>query len=53
MLAGGWDRVVSFCNPDAIAEQIIGLLDKDVERHAMRKNVYTFSREAVWTLHPF
>jgi hypothetical protein len=31
-----------------MAEQIIDLLDNDVERHAMRKKAYTFSREAVW-----
>ena len=48
MLAEGRGRIVPFRNPDAIAEQIIELLDNDVERHAMRKNAYTFSREAVW-----
>jgi hypothetical protein len=31
-----------------MAEQIIDLLDNDVERHAMRKKAYTFSRDAVW-----
>jgi glycosyltransferase involved in cell wall biosynthesis len=48
MLAEGRGRIVPFRNPDAIAEQIIGLLDNDVERHAMRKKAYTFSREAIW-----
>jgi glycosyltransferase involved in cell wall biosynthesis len=48
MLAEGRGRIVPFQNPDAIAEQIVGLLDNDVERHAMRKKAYTFSREAVW-----
>jgi glycosyltransferase involved in cell wall biosynthesis len=48
MLAEGRGRIVPFRNPDAIAEQIIGLLDNDIERHAMRKKAYTFSREAVW-----
>jgi len=48
MLAEGRGLIVPFRNPDAIAEQIIGLLDNDVERHAMRKKAYTFSREAVW-----
>jgi glycosyltransferase involved in cell wall biosynthesis len=48
MLAEGRGRIVPFRNPDALAEQIIGLLDNDVERHAMRKKAYTFSREAVW-----
>jgi glycosyltransferase involved in cell wall biosynthesis len=48
MLAEGRGRIVPFRNPDAMAEQIIRLLDNDVERHAMRKKAYTFSREAVW-----
>jgi glycosyltransferase involved in cell wall biosynthesis len=48
MLAEGRGRIVPFSNPDAMAEQIIELLDNDVERHAMRKKAYTFSREAVW-----
>jgi len=48
MLAEGRGRIVPFSNPDAMAEQIVGLLDNDVERHAIRKKAYTFSREAVW-----
>jgi hypothetical protein len=48
MLADGRGRIVPFRNPGAMAEQIIDLLDNDVERHAMRKKAYTFSREAVW-----
>jgi glycosyltransferase involved in cell wall biosynthesis len=48
MLAEGRGRIVPFRNPDAIAEQIVELLDNDVERHAIRKKAYTFSREAVW-----
>lgn len=48
MLADGRGCIVPFSNPDAIAEQIIDLLDNDVARHAMRKKAYTFSREAVW-----
>jgi glycosyltransferase involved in cell wall biosynthesis len=48
MLAEGRGRIVPFNNPDAMAEQIIGLLDNDVERNAMRKKAYTFSRDAVW-----
>jgi glycosyltransferase involved in cell wall biosynthesis len=48
MLAEGRGRIVPFNDPDAMAEQIIDLLDNDVERHAMRKKAYTFSREAVW-----
>ena len=48
MLAEGRGRIVPFRDPEAIAEQIIELFDNDVERHAMRKKAYTFSREAVW-----
>ena len=48
MLAEGRGKIVPFNNPDAMAEQIISLLENDVERHAMRKKAYTFSREAVW-----
>jgi len=48
MLADGRGRIVPFHNPGTIAEQIIDLLDNDVERHAMRKKAYTFTREAVW-----
>ena len=31
-----------------MAAQIIDLLDNDVDRHAMRKKAYMFSRDAVW-----
>ncbi len=48
MLAEGRGRIVPFHDPDAIAKQIIDLLDNDVERHAMRKKAYIFSRSAVW-----
>jgi glycosyltransferase involved in cell wall biosynthesis len=48
MLAEGRGIIVPFRNPDAIAEQIIDLLDNDVNRHAIRKKAYTFCREAIW-----
>ncbi len=48
MLAEDRGRIVPFRNPDAMAEQIIDLLDNDVDRHAMRKKAYMFSRDAVW-----
>jgi hypothetical protein len=48
MLAEGRGRIVPFSDPETMAEQIIDLLDNDVERHAMRKKAYTFTREAVW-----
>ncbi len=48
MLAEGRGRIVPFRNPDAVAEQIIDLLGSDVDRHAIRKKAYMFSRDAVW-----
>ena len=48
MLAEGRGIIVPFKNPDAMAEQIIDLLDNDTNLHTMRKKAYTFSREAIW-----
>ncbi len=48
MLAEGRGRIVPFNNPDAMAQQISGLFDNDIERHGMRKKAYTFTRDAVW-----
>ena len=48
MLAEGRGIIVPFNNPGAMAEQIIGLLNNDTERHMIRKKAYTFSREAIW-----
>ena len=48
MLAEDRGRLVPFNDPDAMAVQIIDLLDNDVIRHAMRKKAYVFSRDAVW-----
>jgi hypothetical protein len=48
MLAEDRGRLVPFNDPDAMAAQIIDLLDNDVARHAMRKKAYVFSRDAVW-----
>ena len=48
MLAEDRGRLVPFNDPDAMAAQIIDLLDNDVARHAMRKKAYMFSRDAVW-----
>ena len=48
MLAEGRGRIVPFRNPDAMAEQIIDLLGSDVDRHAIRKKAYMFSRDAIW-----
>jgi glycosyltransferase involved in cell wall biosynthesis len=40
--------IVPFESPEAIAEAVIGLLDSDGERHAMRKRAYLHSRETIW-----
>ena len=49
MLAEGRGRIVPFSNPDAMAAQIVDLLDNHLDRHAMRKKAYIFSRDAVWS----
>ncbi|MHC5059237.1 MAG: glycosyltransferase family 4 protein, partial [Planctomycetota bacterium] len=48
MLDNGRGRIVPFKSPDAMAEQIIDLLDNDLQRHAIRKKAYTFCRDATW-----
>ncbi len=48
MLADGRGRLVPFRSADAIAEQVIDLLDNAVELHAMRKRAYTHCRKMVW-----
>ncbi|MFB3057145.1 MAG: glycosyltransferase family 4 protein, partial [Ignavibacteriaceae bacterium] len=48
MLADDRGVIVPFNNPDAIAKQIIDLLDNDVKRNTIRKNAYTFCRQAIW-----
>ena len=48
MLAENRGRIVPFKDHNALATQVIDLLDNDVERHAMRKRAYMFCRNAVW-----
>ena len=40
--------LVPFDNPGAIAKAVLGLLNDDGERHAMRKRAYLHSRETIW-----
>ena len=40
--------IVPFANPDAIAKAVIGLLENDAARHAMRKRAYLYSRGTTW-----
>jgi glycosyltransferase involved in cell wall biosynthesis len=48
MLNEGRGRIVPFKDPDAISANVIELLDNEVERHAMRKRAYNFSRNMIW-----
>jgi glycosyltransferase involved in cell wall biosynthesis len=40
--------MVPFKDSEAIAEQVIHLLDDETERHAMRKRGYLYGREMIW-----
>jgi glycosyltransferase involved in cell wall biosynthesis len=40
--------IVPFQNPGAIAEAVLGLLENNVECHAMRKRAYLHSRGTTW-----
>ncbi len=48
MLSEGRGRLVPFRDSEAIADQILDLLDNENERHAMRKRSYTFCRQMLW-----
>jgi glycosyltransferase involved in cell wall biosynthesis len=48
MLADERGVLVPFCDPAALAEQVIDLLDNESKRHAMRKRAYLFGRDMVW-----
>ncbi len=48
MLAEERGALVPFRDPAALAEQVIGLLDNEAQRHAMRKRAYLFGREMIW-----
>ncbi len=48
LLSEGRGTLVPFHNPAALAEQVIGLLDNEAERHAMRKRAYLYGREMIW-----
>jgi len=40
--------LVPFNDPEAIASQVIDLLDNSVKRHAIRKRCYLYGREMIW-----
>jgi glycosyltransferase involved in cell wall biosynthesis len=48
LLANGRGRIVPFDDPGSIATAVIDLLEKDAERHAMRKRAYLHSRQTTW-----
>jgi len=48
LLAEGRGLLVPFRDSEALAEQILRLLDNEVERHALRKRAYHFGRQMVW-----
>ena len=48
MLADERGALVPFRDPQALAAQVIDLLDNESKRHAMRKRAYLFGREMIW-----
>jgi glycosyltransferase involved in cell wall biosynthesis len=49
MLAEERGILVPFQDPDAMAAQIIDLIDNESKRHAMRKRAYMFGRSMIWS----
>ena len=48
LLSEGRGLLVPFRDPEALAEQVISLLENEAERHAMRKRAYMFGRAMIW-----
>jgi len=48
MLAEGRGILVPFNNVDALAEQLVKLLQNDIERNAIRKRAYQYCRSMTW-----
>lgn len=48
LLADGRGVLVPFGDPHCIAQSVIGLLENEAERHAMRKRAYLACREMTW-----
>ncbi|MFH1754288.1 MAG: glycosyltransferase family 4 protein [Candidatus Latescibacterota bacterium] len=40
--------LVPFRDPDALASEVIDLLDNESKRHAIRKRAYLFGRDMIW-----
>ena len=49
MLSDGRGVLVPFRDPEALAKQVINLLNNEADRHAMRKRAYLFGRSMVWS----
>ncbi|MEX2117302.1 MAG: glycosyltransferase family 4 protein [Bacteroidota bacterium] len=49
MLAENRGVLVPFRDPAALAGRVIGLLNNEAERHAMRKRAYMFGRAMIWS----
>ncbi len=49
LLADGRGVLVPFADADAIARELIGLLQDEPRRHALRKNAYMLGREMIWS----
>ena len=48
MLAEERGALVPFDDPQALAGQVIDLLNNEAQRHAMRKRAYLFGRDMIW-----
>ncbi len=48
MLADNRGALVPFRDPQALADQVIDLLDNESKRHSMRKRAYLFGRAMIW-----
>lgn len=48
LLADGRGVLVPFADTAAIAREVIGLLEDETRRHAMRKRAYLLGREMIW-----
>lgn len=49
LLAEGRGRLVPFADPEAIAEQVIDLLDNPRTLHGLRKHAYMHARDMTWS----
>ena len=49
MLAEGKGALFPFRDHEALAKQVIKLLNNEAERHAMRKRAYMFGRSMIWS----